>query len=330
LTIEITESDSWEEYQKAWENCAVNIPWVKEEKLLFLNKKEELDDLKQYFQNPDNIFLVAKLPKSDEIIGCLSILVRGNNARIGRWEPVIQDPHQNTAAKRLLLENAIELLKERNIETLGTTLKYEVNDPNETLELLKLLESFGFKDRIPPAIQLYQDVAKYKGSTRPIDPIKIKTRSTYTISDFCKFAQLSFATLKDDIEMHGWDAITSDYDTCMKFNKFLIDGNMGYSPEDFWLVATIDNTPAGYLMAYAPNRKDNLKLGMIGELGVLPEYRGKGVASVLINEILQKFKDNDYTYSYVGTPATNFGAIKVYEKNGFIQLHRVLFLSMKL
>lgn len=330
MTLEIVEIESWEEYRQAWEKCAVDIPWVKEDKLLFLNKDEELDELEQAFENVDNIFLGAKLSKNDEIIGCLSILVRGNNARIGRWEPVISDQHKNTAAKKLLLKKGIERLREQNIETLGTTLKYEVNDPDAAIDLLKLLESFGFKNRIPPALQLYQDLSKYQGSTKPTTPIEIKTRSSYDISDFCKFAQLSFATLEEDIAMHSWDAITSDYDTCMKFSKFMLDGNMGYSPEDFWLVAIIENEPAGYLLAYAPNRPDKLQLGMIGELGVLPDYRGKGVATKLINEILLKFKDNDYTHSYVGTPDTNIGAIKVYEKNGFIQLHKVHFLSKEL
>ncbi|MHA1739330.1 MAG: GNAT family N-acetyltransferase [Candidatus Heimdallarchaeota archaeon] len=328
--MEIRKIDSWDEYQKAWEKCAEDLPWVKEDKLLFLNKKEELEDLEQAFQNPDNIFLVASISKNDYIIGCLSILVRGKNARIGRWEPVILAQHKNTVTKILLLEKAIELLKERGIETLGTTLKYEIDDPDVALELLNLLESFGFDNRIPPAIQLFQDLTKYEDSTKVNDTIKIKTRDTFTISDFCKFAQLAFATLKEDKKMHGWDAIVSDYDTCMKFNKFIIDGNMGFSPEDFWLVATIENSPAGYLLAYAPNRKDGLKLGMIGELGVLPDYRSKGAASTLINEILKKFKENNYEYTYVGTLDTNIGAIKVYEKNGFIQLHRVLFLSVKL
>ncbi|MHA1503716.1 MAG: hypothetical protein ACTSPT_00840, partial [Candidatus Heimdallarchaeota archaeon] len=169
------------------------------------------------------------------------------------------------------LEKAIELLKERGIETLGTTLKYELDDPDAALELLNLLESFGFDNRIPPAIQLYQDLSKVQYSPKPPTHIVIKTRSTYSISDFCTFAKQSFAALKEDKKMHGWDAIVSDYDTCMKFKKFMINGDMGYSPEDFWLVATIENSPAGYLLAYAPNRRDGLKLGMIGELGVLPD-----------------------------------------------------------
>ncbi|MHA1442737.1 MAG: hypothetical protein ACTSPK_12890, partial [Candidatus Heimdallarchaeota archaeon] len=156
MNVEIRKIDSWDEYQQAWEKYAEDLPWVKEDKLLFLNKKEELEDLEQAFQNPDNIFLVASISKNDYIIGCLSILVRGKNARIGRWEPVIHAQHKNTVTKILLLEKAIELLKERGIETLGTTLKYEIDDPDAALELLNLLESFGFDNRIPPAIQLYQ------------------------------------------------------------------------------------------------------------------------------------------------------------------------------
>jgi len=327
LKIKIKKIKTWEEYRKAWEKCAEDLLWIKEDKLLFYYKKEELKELKKEFEQKDNIFLVAIAGKNEKIIGCLGIIVGNGLARIRRWEPIVQQQYQIYNIDEQLLEKAIELLKEETIHTIETTLKYEVNCPESAQRLLDLFSMFGFKNKTPPAIQLYQDLTQFSGKTKFSKNVVIKTRDSYSVSDFCKYTIQAFATTEEDKKIHGWDPIVTNYDTCLRINNLILDGRFGYSPPEFWLVANVNDSPAGLLIAFAPPRTDKLKVGVIGELGVLPNFRGKGIASVLIATVLKNFIQQGYTYSYVGTPETNFGAINVYEKNGFISIHRVHFLT---
>ena len=80
-------------------------------------------------------------------------------------------------------------------------------------------------------------------------------------------------------------------------------------------VAKINNKIAGYLCA-------NLIIdeGHILNLAVHPEYRGQGVASFMIGEMVEIMKDNSCRSVFLEVRASNEGARTIYEKFGFTLL----------
>ncbi len=80
-------------------------------------------------------------------------------------------------------------------------------------------------------------------------------------------------------------------------------------------VAKINNKVAGYLCA-------NLIIdeGHILNLAVHPEYRGQGVASCMIGEMIEIMKDNSCRSVFLEVRASNEGARTIYKKFGFTLL----------
>jgi len=72
-----------------------------------------------------------------------------------------------------------------------------------------------------------------------------------------------------------------------------------------------DNLCAGLLTATTKNK------GMILEIGVLPEYRGKRIAWHMINQYISKTKKQRISEVVLGVDENNAPAIKLYEKLGF-------------
>ena len=54
-------------------------------------------------------------------------------------------------------------------------------------------------------------------------------------------------------------------------------------------------------------------------LGVLPDYRRKGLATELLNALKQYAKDNTKSNIFLEVKSTNTPAIRLYQKNDFIQ-----------
>ena len=76
-------------------------------------------------------------------------------------------------------------------------------------------------------------------------------------------------------------------------------------------------------MIRAPEPGSRGTYGTIACLGVFPEYRRRGVATMLIVDALRLFKMHGCRYAYVGTPERNIKAIRLYEKLGFEPIFRI-------
>jgi len=336
VKIIVKEITSWNEYQAIWKTCVKSVPWGKEERFMFYNKEEEFIELKEQFKQGENLFLAALSEGTDEkkeILGCLGFLIRNSQAQIRRWEPFVKKRSSFNAIARKLLEDGIMLLKRRGIKTLGTSFKYELNDPHNVPPLLELFTSTGFKDKIPPAQQFIKKLIRKKTIHKDYeskDYITIKTRADHSLEEFCDLTLQAFTTTDEDQKIHSWDPFVSNFNRCLELNRRIAAEKLGYSPHDFWLVAHIKNQPAGLLVAFAPQRKNHLKVGVIGVLGVLPEFRGKGVARVLITTIERAFLQKGYNYSFVATPKTNLKAITLYERLNYTPFQQFVSLQKQL
>ncbi|HBG92028.1 MAG TPA: ribosomal-protein-alanine N-acetyltransferase [Nitrospiraceae bacterium] len=77
-------------------------------------------------------------------------------------------------------------------------------------------------------------------------------------------------------------------------------------------VAVIDDRIAGYICANHVADE-----GHILNLAVHPDFRGKGIANTLVENILEELKENACRFLYLEVRASNNAARKLYEGFGF-------------
>ena len=89
-------------------------------------------------------------------------------------------------------------------------------------------------------------------------------------------------------------------------------------------LAFVDEKPAGYLMATIEEttgvdalNKFPIKKGVIDALFVSDVFRGKGIATMLMEKIESFFRDNGCGYSEISCLATNEDARNIYLKKGY-------------
>ena len=87
-----------------------------------------------------------------------------------------------------------------------------------------------------------------------------------------------------------------------------------FDPADWWLL-TVDGVPAGICLL--SNSRAELNEGYVGVLGVLKEYRGRGLAQLLLRRAFVHYRAQGRKAIALGVDATNTtGAVALYEKVG--------------
>lgn len=87
------------------------------------------------------------------------------------------------------------------------------------------------------------------------------------------------------------------------------------------LIAEDKNKKVGYIAGRKKeisSRKSNYF--EIENMGVIPEYRSKGIGSLLMGNILKIAKSKGFQRAFVNSYFRNKGAIKFYKKNGFLEI----------
>ena len=95
------------------------------------------------------------------------------------------------------------------------------------------------------------------------------------------------------------------------------------------LIAVTNNEIVGYIFVKTIEAEiENQRLALIDGLFVLEEYRGKGIASSLINESLKWTKENNINIVKIKVMSNNINAVKLYEKFKFTELSKEMILSV--
>ena len=85
----------------------------------------------------------------------------------------------------------------------------------------------------------------------------------------------------------------------------------------FWLVAMDGETLAGYVGSQTVLGETDMM-----NVAVHPDFRRKGIAESLIQELVEVLKERESHCLMLEVRASNFGAIKLYEKLGFREVGR--------
>ncbi|MHA1743479.1 MAG: hypothetical protein ACTSV6_04430 [Candidatus Heimdallarchaeota archaeon] len=180
---------------------------------MFYNKEEELAELQKQFQQKENFFLEAFSEEQQASVGCMGILIRKDEAKTRRWEPLVKEQASFKTVAGKLLEEGLTLLKRRGVKRLETSFKYMLDELSSMAPLLELFNSVGFKEKVPPTKQFYKQLTEQ--SSEEIDSIEgnvitFKTRSHYSLETFCDLTVQAFSTLEEDKRIHSWDPIVSN------------------------------------------------------------------------------------------------------------------------
>ncbi|MDR3600670.1 MAG: GNAT family N-acetyltransferase [Desulfosporosinus sp.] len=84
--------------------------------------------------------------------------------------------------------------------------------------------------------------------------------------------------------------------------------------------------PIGYLVLHALSREEitGVKQGWIMDLGVLPEWRGKGAGRVLLKAAEDHCREQQVPYLGLAVTTHNVRALHLYERFGFAEERRLM------
>ena len=122
--------------------------------------------------------------------------------------------------------------------------------------------------------------------------------------------------VEDDLPtVHGIE--TSVYKTPWTFNFFRI---IYYMNQDLFLVATNDDTIIGYTVGEIESmgkKSEPKKAGHVLNIAVKAEYQGKGIGTMLLDEIERRFLEHEVDTIYLEVRESNLNAQRVYKNRGF-------------
>jgi ribosomal protein S18 acetylase RimI-like enzyme len=98
----------------------------------------------------------------------------------------------------------------------------------------------------------------------------------------------------------------------------------GFLPQATWLVA---HTPPGRRQyrycGTVQGVRDPVGMGAIQNLGIVPDYRGGGLGTMLLFRALEGFRDSGIKRVHLEVTAQNDGAIRLYRRLGFTTVKTV-------
>ena len=326
--MKIVESSDWSAYKSIWEKCMQDYYWYKKVRVFDFNREEELDEMAADFGKPGRVFLEAHL--NEDIIGLFGLRFRGKEASLRRWEPALLREQRDNTFEQSLLTHGLKLLSDKGVERAKVIIKYPVGDMNAAGHLLRLYQDNGFTKYQPDGVDLVADLSKMNTNPRVSAAITLDSNQNTIPENIGEYCVRAYASTPEDREIHGYDNSVSDYDTAVEVFRSIIGGSFGRSPSEFWKVSLVDGKPAGFIGGFIHESKYHPITGVLGPIGVFPEYRRLGIGLFLLSEIFKSMKNHGCEYTAVGTPAANKNAIAMYQKAGYklsshlIHLEKVL------
>ncbi len=103
--------------------------------------------------------------------------------------------------------------------------------------------------------------------------------------------------------------IFEDFDRYMKTERFKFK---------VFTAVSEDGVPVGYVsVGENANPAVGLALGAVLDFWVAPEFRGKGVGSMLLDHSLECISSKGYSHASILVSASNQRAVSMYERRGF-------------
>jgi ribosomal protein S18 acetylase RimI-like enzyme len=123
-------------------------------------------------------------------------------------------------------------------------------------------------------------------------------------------AQVKYRCFADELDATIFPCL-GDRDGCQRLMQD-ISSRRGFIPEATWLVGS----PTGYI-GTVQGVVDRAAMGMIQNLGVIPEARSQGIGGALLIRALHGFKEAGLRRGMLEVTAQNTVAVRLYRRIGF-------------
>ena len=315
MMFEVREEASLERFMAAWEECMKGAPWFDSDVIFWYKPEEELERLCSS-QGDNHLFLVAGQGSDPEPLGVLSVRVHEGVGKIGPWEPGVTHTGRRMDVGKALLQSAGEKLGNRRVEKLEFTLRYSCDTPAQAAWLDGLYRGCGFSQRGPTGLQMLVDLSQTEELVaEDIRELKITGREDLSIDELVGYTLRAFSSDPRDATYFSWDPLTATEDGAQRFFEGIFSQEMWRSPPEFFRVAWIGGEPAGFAGSFAGKSEETR--GIVGPVGVFPEYRRRGIATALVLSACDALRSEGYRYAYLSTNVDNLPARRVYEETGF-------------
>ena len=136
--------------------------------------------------------------------------------------------------------------------------------------------------------------------------VEIFTRNLETYKNYISHGELQMGLTYD-----GLNLVT---DFKEKWTKYLERHHN--NPKSFVYVCEDDATIVGFTILGIENDHDK-DYGVVYDMLIVPEYRGKGAGGKILDFALELFKSKDITQCYLESGVDNHSAHAFFEKKGF-------------
>lgn len=135
-------------------------------------------------------------------------------------------------------------------------------------------------------------------------------------------AETKYASFRTEIDANVFPCL-GELDGCLRLMNE-ISHKSGFLPEATWLIGCRfrPHHPVEYCGTIQGIR-DRGGLGAIQNLGIVPEHRGRGLGTALLMKSLAGFRLARLRRSLLEVTAQNEGAIRLYERVGFVKVRTV-------
>lgn len=129
-------------------------------------------------------------------------------------------------------------------------------------------------------------------------------------------AETKFLSFKAEIDANVFPCL-GDYEGCLRLMNEIVQ-KPGFLPEATWLVRYyVPGEVAFEGCGTIQGIRDSAGFGSVQNLGVTPQYRGRGLGAALLFQAMAGFQEAGLRRAFLEVTAQNVGAVRLYERFGF-------------
>ena len=138
-------------------------------------------------------------------------------------------------------------------------------------------------------------------------------------------ADVKFRSFHRELDANVFPCL-GEMEGCRRLMKE-ITRRSGFVPESTWLLSCESVRGLSEFCGTVQGIRDGGEVGMIQNIGITPEFRGRGLGSLMVMRSLQGFREAGMRLVTLEVTGKNEGAVRLYERLGF-EVQRTVFKSV--